>query len=427
MNLVYYAHSYRKPDAPVVEFFSELMRSEGLVASLDPPSDRLNSAKPERHLRSTDGMVAVLTAREGGVSKYILYEVSLCLRAGKPLLVFIEDTLPSGLVSARVLQRRFSRKALLRQVRDHRHAVRAFRSYIGDEPPPAYQPSTDMRRCLLAGSGDLPASVADRVATHLGDRGYFPEVLCGNIAGCLYDAAFQEKLNSAELAVAFVNSNAELADFFLGAIRAAFVPSILLSCRDDLPFHEQVPREYQARLVNGEDFEGLQSTLDDEIAIFEEEYVDLENQEQVTRYSQLLLTQTSMTAQYSQGLRNLFVQELHMGDQNINYGQAGAIGRQSTGTVVNYGQAWDEIKGGADLNVLASELAQLRSALRQKAQTIEEDKAVVAVAEAESEAKSGNGPGAMQRLAAAGAWALNVAKEIGVKLATEALKKSLGM
>ena len=59
MNLVYYAHSYRKPDTPVVEFFSDLMRSERLIASLDPPSDRLNSAKPERHLKAADGMVAV--------------------------------------------------------------------------------------------------------------------------------------------------------------------------------------------------------------------------------------------------------------------------------------------------------------------------------------------------------------------------------
>jgi hypothetical protein len=101
MNLVYYAHSYRKPDAPVIEFFSELMRSEQLIASLDPPSDRLNSAKPERHLKATDGMVAVLTAREGGVSPYILYEISLCLRANKPLLIFVEDTLPSGLISSR--------------------------------------------------------------------------------------------------------------------------------------------------------------------------------------------------------------------------------------------------------------------------------------------------------------------------------------
>ncbi len=44
MQLIYSSHSYRKPDASVVKFFGVLMRSEGLVPSLDPPSNRLNSA-----------------------------------------------------------------------------------------------------------------------------------------------------------------------------------------------------------------------------------------------------------------------------------------------------------------------------------------------------------------------------------------------
>jgi hypothetical protein len=59
MRLIYYAHSYRPIDAQVVEFFAGLMRSEGFTPSLDPPSDQLNSAKPERHLRSTDGLIVV--------------------------------------------------------------------------------------------------------------------------------------------------------------------------------------------------------------------------------------------------------------------------------------------------------------------------------------------------------------------------------
>lgn len=116
-----------------------------------------------------------------------------------------------------------------------------------------------------------------------------------------------------------------------------------------------------------------------------------------------------------------------MGDKNINYGQAGSIGRQSTGTITNYGQVWQEIKSAMDLDALASELAELRASLRQKAQTVEEDKAVASVAEAEAEARKGNRPGALEMLARAGNWVLGVAKEIGVKLATEALKKSLGM
>jgi len=69
----------------------------------------------------------------------------------------------------------------------------------------------------------------------------------------------------------------------------------------------------------------------------------------------------------------------------------------------------------------------LRASLRQKAQTVEEDKAVASVAEAESEARKGNGTGMLEKLAQAGTWVLGVAKEIGLSLATEALKKSLGL
>ena len=116
-----------------------------------------------------------------------------------------------------------------------------------------------------------------------------------------------------------------------------------------------------------------------------------------------------------------------MGDQNINYGQAGAIGRDSTGTINNYEKAWQQIAGSVDLNALAAELSQLRGTLRQKATTVDEDKSVATVAEAETEAKNGNGPGTLAKLAKAGTWVLEVAKEIGVPVAVEVLKKSIGL
>ena len=63
MNLVYFSHSYRKEDAAIVRYFGRLLRSENLLPSLDPPSETVNAAKLERHLNSSDGMVAVLTER----------------------------------------------------------------------------------------------------------------------------------------------------------------------------------------------------------------------------------------------------------------------------------------------------------------------------------------------------------------------------
>jgi len=122
MHLIYYAHSYRKPDDELNEMFEELMVSEGMTPSIDPPSDRLNSAKPERHLRSTDGMLCVLPYRDGGPSSYILYEIELAMRGRRPVLVFVEDVLPSNVISSAVMGRRFSRRSFLRQIRDQRHA-----------------------------------------------------------------------------------------------------------------------------------------------------------------------------------------------------------------------------------------------------------------------------------------------------------------
>src|SRR5215210_5403905 len=133
MNFVYFSHSYRKEDAGIVEFFGRLMRSENLVPSLDPPSRLVNAAKLERHLRSCDGMVAILTRREGGVSRHILFEIALSLKARKPLLVFAEDTLRTeGLIPSRVLQSRFSRRSFFRQVREHRNVLQILKTYLGE-------------------------------------------------------------------------------------------------------------------------------------------------------------------------------------------------------------------------------------------------------------------------------------------------------
>jgi hypothetical protein len=84
MKPIYFAHSYRPADARIVDFFAELLRSEDLLPALDPPSETVNAARLERHLRESDGMVVVLTRRDDGVSPHIRYEMSLALRAQAP-------------------------------------------------------------------------------------------------------------------------------------------------------------------------------------------------------------------------------------------------------------------------------------------------------------------------------------------------------
>ncbi len=168
------------------------------------------------------------------------------------------------------------------------------------------------------------------------------------------------------------------------------------------------------------DEESVGQAIDTEISIAEEEYVDLENQEQVELYFQVLYGETESS-------RERIVQEINMsGDNFYNYGQAGSMGTRSTGVINNYAAVWNQVKGEIDLNKLAVELSQLEKELRPKAQNREESKAVVAVGDAEEEAKKGDGAKVLEKLSVAGKWAYEIAKDVGVKLAAEAILKSIG-
>jgi hypothetical protein len=82
-----------------------------------------------------------------------------------------------------------------------------------------------------------------------------------------------------------------------------------------------------------------------------------------------------------------------------------------------------------DLNKLADELGRLREALLRKAEGPEHYATIGMVASAEVAAKSGERSKVAQALSALGAggrWVLEAAKEIGVQVATEALKKQIG-
>lgn len=61
MNIVYFSHSYNDP--LVNEYFSQLIQSENLILSLDPPSDSFNAAKLIRYLNNCNGMIALPSRR----------------------------------------------------------------------------------------------------------------------------------------------------------------------------------------------------------------------------------------------------------------------------------------------------------------------------------------------------------------------------
>jgi hypothetical protein len=407
------------------------MRSEGFIPSLDPPSETVNAAKLERHLRSCDGMVAILTRREGGVSPHILFEISLALISRKPLLIFIEDTVrTAGMIPDRVLQSRFSRQSYFRQVRDLRNVLRILKSYLGENPPPRYQPVLSPRFCVLVGSDRLPEPLRDCLMETIASLDYDLRPFSLSERSLSNRIGASEVLSGADLAVCVENYLGAADHYLMGALRASFIPSITLSTNSNYEFSESIPKEYQPRVVDGGDLDRLHDTLQTEVVLYEEEFLEVEESEELETYVSLLVEHGSSGGDYAAGTHNLFIREMTMSQDkyNIEQSQVGAVGRGAHAHEMTFNQIWDRASDEiGDLSRLANELEQLRAALRQQAQTVEEDSAVGAVAQAEVAAKEGQGPTTLEHLSKAGVWALDMAKSIGATVAAAAIRAALGL
>ena len=124
-------------------------------------------------------------------------------------------------------------------------------------------------------------------------------------------------------------------------------------------------------------------------------------------------------------IQQFFAEKIVMGDQ-YSAGQAGAMGPHSKVSNMTFQQIWQQTQSSIDLETPSGELAPLRRAMRHAAEELSHDKAVAEVGAAEEAAQNGDGSLVLQHLKNAGKWALDVATKIGVSVASEALKKSLG-
>jgi hypothetical protein len=114
------------------------------------------------------------------------------------------------------------------------------------------------------------------------------------------------------------------------------------------------------------------------------------------------------------------------GDQNVNYGYAGAIGRQSVGTIKQQ-QQWEAIADQVDLSQLMSELETLKLELAKVARTSGDYQQLTFIAEAEEQAQKKDGLKLMETLSKVGKGAFDVAKDIAVELAAKLIAKTTGM
>lgn len=128
------------------------------------------------------------------------------------------------------------------------------------------------------------------------------------------------------------------------------------------------------------------------------------------------------------GSRNpelLVIGEVTMGD-SYSAGQAGAMGPNAHAENMTFNQIWNQSSGKINLPDLAKELGILRAEMLKEAKEPQDYSDIGNLSTAETAAQQGDGPKALQHLAKAGKWALDVATKIGVAVAAAAIKESMG-
>lgn len=118
------------------------------------------------------------------------------------------------------------------------------------------------------------------------------------------------------------------------------------------------------------------------------------------------------------------IEEVTYGDKYVVVGGAIAVGREP---VVNAVDSWNSFARCIERGDLADQLNALRRALRRLPEDDDIDSAIGALANAESAVKNGDGANALAWLGRVGTRALKIAQEIGTTLATEAIKRAMGL
>jgi hypothetical protein len=276
---------------------------------------------------------------------------------------------------------------------------------------------------LIGGDG-LPGSRGQQVEEFLnGTREYDVVSMEGLWRHLVETMHLQETVASADLAVCFLGRQTQSFAYILGVVHGTFVPLISVAIDDSFPHNPQIPSEYQPRPLEVlDDVHAVRGLLGTEIDLYEQDFLEIDDQEEVDRYARQLI---ELRGRYGEGTRD-FVKEVVMGDKYVA-GQAGAMGPNAHAHDITFNQMWNQLGGGIDLSELASELETLRATLKDQATAPDHDLAVGEVAAAEIAAKGGDGPKALEHLKKAGGWALGVATAIGTTVAAAAIKVALGV
>ena len=122
-----------------------------------------------------------------------------------------------------------------------------------------------------------------------------------------------------------------------------------------------------------------------------------------------------------------FNQENYVSGDTYNVTQAGAVGPNSTSHSSSFNVNQVNLPNDIDLNVLMAQLVRLRSAMQTRADSPEQYLALANVGLAEKAAAEDDKQGVVANLAKVGKWALEVATEIGTKVAAAAITHASGL
>jgi hypothetical protein len=420
---IYFAHGYREREAPFAEYFTKLMGKLDLVPSLDPPSEDVNSAKLEHHLRHTEGLVAVLTNRPTGPSQHILYEISMAARARKPILVFIEDTLPTDILPNGLFQSRFSTKSYFREWRDHLHNLEIFKKYLGDIQLPKYKISSKQRSCMLIGSNILSKNMKRRIESMLKLRGYKSNDI--DSKPIPFDGFSHFDISTTEVAIAFLDSKTISTIYALATVQAVIVPTIILSYKE-IPLKANTPKEYQRRILNHDEAESM-AIIEKQIELFEEDFLSIDSSEKASAYASKLDQLSYEKGKYTNDQRKEITSYVNNFSGGFSVGDTFNV---QSGSIVGKGISVSDsvfTNSHFDYSQLTKELGILFQEIKNEAEDPQHFIEVAAIAEAEEAAKKNDGPGLKRALMKTGKWTLGTAEKIGVSLLSGVLKTTLGL
>ena len=112
---------------------------------------------------------------------------------------------------------------------------------------------------------------------------------------------------------------------------------------------------------------------------------------------------------------------------NIYGGNQAAVGDNAQASNIEQHSTSVSSPPSIDLQLLATELAEFRKKLGDRAETSDHYKALAELSEAQEAANKGDRKTALESIKRAGNWIWEIAKEVGVGVTVEAAKSAIGL